>query len=89
MKFKGYNFRISRTVLMNGENEKGETLFGRVCKPNDKKAVKTIYKYEGNGEPVYIKPIPAAGHSLTNMMYGEDGRIYLAYKGQCFTARYK
>jgi hypothetical protein len=65
--------------------------FGRVTKvgASKKGAVKTIYNWkngEKDGQPVYAVPIESDGYSLTNMMYGNDNKMYLAYDAQCYVA---
>ena len=89
MIYKGYHFRISKTVLPYGDDEQNRVLFGKICKSSCKNAIKTRYVYTEIEDPVYVKPIPNDGYSRTNMMYGKDGRIYLAYDGRCYTARWK
>lgn len=39
--------------------------------------------------PVYAKKIPSAGYSLTNLMYGQDGYVYLAYDGAVYCRKCK
>ena len=89
MKFKGFNFRKVRTVVQLPYDEGESTSyikFGRISKESDKGAILTRYKFADSGLPVYAKPIPNNGYSLTNMMYGKDGRVYLMKDGQFFTA---
>lgn len=33
---------------------------------------------------VYAIPVPSDGHSLTNLMYGKDGKSYLYHKGKVY-----
>jgi hypothetical protein len=68
--------------------------FGRTHKPitpfpQNKEWFKTTYKWNGGnfeGEAVYATPIENNGWSLTNMMYGADGRIYLMIDGAIYTS---
>lgn len=66
--------------------------FGRVTKLGAKKAgaIKTSRHWTGgpqDGEPVYATLVDGSGYSLTNMMYGKDGNVYLAYNGECYICR--
>lgn len=100
MKYKGYNFRVSKTVVMlkgyyspklkvameNATAAGGAYVrFGKVCKESDKGAEETHYTYP-NGQSVFALPIEIKGYSLTNMANGTDGRVYLAKDGGCYTA---
>lgn len=100
MKFKGYNFRVSKTIVMlkgyysptlkvameNATAAGGAYVrFGKVCKESAKGAEATHYTYP-NGQSVFALPIEIKGYSLTNMAYGKDGKVYLAKDGGCYTA---
>lgn len=72
--------------------------FGRAIPKNKdpktvKGAIKTRYTWDGENEdgtakvPVWAVPIESDGYSLTNMMYGKDGWIYLAYDAKCYRAK--
>lgn len=90
MNFKGYNFTRARTVvtfpLKPGENN---LRFGRICKPDQKGAEPSSLVYAETQETVYAKPIALKGHSLTNMAFGTDGKVYLSKDGACWTAYLK
>jgi len=66
--------------------------FGRICKQDDRGAVRTDY-IGPEGSPVFAKPITPNGWSLTNMMYGKrsvrGGEVrvhaYLYRNGVCYT----
>ena len=66
--------------------------FGRVLKDQSKADPKLHPKtsYYKSNDPerkfLHADPIEDNGHSLTNMMYGADGRVYLAKDGCVFTA---
>lgn len=54
------------------------------------KAIKTNYVWDKDAEvkePVYAEPIANKGHSLTNMMYGADGFMYLAKDGKVWRSK--
>lgn len=99
MRFKGYNFRQAKKIVMlrgyfdtttgavtvtptNGAYVR----FGRICKPEAKGAEETQYTYP-DGSRVWARAVPVSGYSRTNMAYGEDGKVYLALDGRCFTAK--
>jgi hypothetical protein len=96
MIFDGRKWRRSNTVVIlppvKGEDNPLYIRFGRICKQDDKGAVKTNYKWPRGG-PVYAKPIKPHGWGLTNKMYGKyfvrDGEVrvpaYLCRGGQCYT----
>ena len=97
MKFKGFRFRVSKTVvtLAGYTDQSGEAVFnaptngayvrfGRVCKPTDVGAEAT--NWSRDGQPVFAKPIKVRGMSLTNMAYGADGKVYVALNGRCYSA---
>lgn len=73
--------------------------FGRVCKPSERDAIQTNFSWRGeppalvNEEnypmvndryPVFARKIPSDGYSLTNLMYGADRKMYLAYDGKVY-----
>lgn len=67
-------------------------VFGRIVKNVDPKNLPsgvypTNFRMSDTGEIVFAKVIPSAGHSLTNMMYGQDGSVYLAKDGYFFKAK--
>lgn len=64
---------------------KNHLTFGKVCTLEKKGAVLTGSK-NNEGHYIHALPIPFSGHSLTNMMYGKDGRIYLFSEGKCYSA---
>lgn len=93
MIYKGYKFRKSRTVVSmpNLDSEKKNYVaFGKVYKEGQApaSAIQTQYQWPSRS-PVYAKYIPLSGHSLTNMAYGKDGRIYLMLDGKFYTAKMK
>ena len=103
MKFKGRNWRRTRTVLelpyeyvKENYDDDNYIRFGKIVKAGTKGAIPSHYTYSGSGQPVYLKPIKCAGHSRTNMMYGNyelrDGlvytRAYLKLDGIVYTARW-
>lgn len=61
--------------------------FGKICSPDKAGAVRTNWTI--NGEVLFAKRIEDGGYSLTNMMYGKDGRIYLMHDGKIYTRRLK
>lgn len=50
-------------------------------------AIKTKYQWESESEPVFAIPVEHKGHSRTDLMYGADGYMYLAYNGACYRAK--
>lgn len=102
MKFKGYNFRQNKNLIMLPTYDENQQLmpyveeghehyvyFGKVIKKGEKKkinAIKTRYKWEDTGEDVYAIPIELSGYSLTNMAYGTKNQVYLAKDGCCYQA---
>lgn len=56
-------------------------------KQPDAKAViyNTDFRWEDSSDVVQATLIPDEGWSLTNMMYGKDGRIYLMLDGRFYT----
>jgi len=93
MKFDGHNFRVNHNIVMlrrRSEECDSYILFGRRVpedSPLPADAKPSTRKWRDSGDPVMAVPIPLTGHSLTNMAYGADGRIYLAYDGRCYTAK--
>lgn len=97
MIFKGLKFRKSQRVVdLPNEYQTNPhgVVFGRVCSRNAKGAIKTRYdwkegcspfvgesSYTEEPSPVYAKIIEPKGYSLTNMMYGKDGKTYLMLDG--------
>ena len=53
-----------------------------------------VYGYRHTGEGANVEfyriktgeTVPMSGRSLTNMIYAEDGRVFLAYDGAVYTA---
>lgn len=93
MRYKGYNFRRNKNIVMlkvMAGDSKNYVRFGRIVpqgKPVPPNAEATMSVWHGPlREPVLAVPIELTGHSLTNMAYGADGRVYLAYDGWCYTA---
>jgi hypothetical protein len=66
--------------------------FGRIIRDHSKvkPGVHVPTHYYMDNDPqrtkLHAEVIPNKGHSLTNMMYGADGRVYLAYKGLVYTS---
>lgn len=90
MLFKGKNYRRSHKAypLPREMWKNGYVTFGRLCKEGDKGAVESDYKWS-SGERVYLRPVKARGHSLTNLMYGADGYSYLMLDGAVYVAKTK
>ncbi len=100
MKVDGCIYRLNRSIVWL-RNEKppyphGEqyAVFGRVV-PRGKKppsgAIDTGRHWLNieplaPEEPVFAVRIPCDGYSLTNLMYGGDGRKYLIKDGRCYSA---
>lgn len=88
MLYKGYSFRVARSVVMlppdPNDLKNNYVKFGRICAATVKGAVPTNYHLGGGA--VYAKPVKLLGHSLTNMARGADGKMYLARDGACYTA---
>lgn len=100
MIFKGRRYTKCPTIVMmpNRDSEgkllphvKGDTenyaYFGRVVHQGVVGAVKTDYTFRGTEEHVYALAIQNTGHSRTDLMYGADGYMYLAYNGACYRAK--
>jgi hypothetical protein len=86
--FKGFYYSPTRTVVPLPQEHwtgsiKNEMTFGKVCPADKPGAIQTTWKYDGSGLPVFAKPIPCKGHSLTNLMYGET-HAYLLYDGKMY-----
>ena len=82
--FKGFRFvRAPKVIFLSPPPGSTNVVFLRICRPDEKGAVKTEWKLEG--EPVFGKPIKIKGYSQTNMAYGYDGRVYLALDGRCYS----
>lgn len=87
MKFKGMNFRHSRRTI--AITNKPYVEFARPVyegKKLPKNAFATNYRWPDTGNIVWATPIPLKAHSLTNMAYGKDGRVYLAHDGWVYIA---
>lgn len=102
MLFKGHQFRQSRRIIaLPVRAEDGSLMpyiepgreqyiqFGRAVAgaSGGKGLVKTDHRWSDTDAPVWAKPIPLDGHSLTNMAYGKDRHIYLMFDGACFIAK--
>ena len=84
MMFKGFRFvHAPKVVFFNPAPGETNVTFLRECKPSAKGAVLTTWTRAG--EPIFAKPIPMKGYSRTNMAYGTDGKVYLAYGGACYS----
>lgn len=95
MIFDGIRFCTRRDIVTMGIHPAGHRhahhiRFGRAIKegsPIPPNAEKTSWTWNDESKTsVYAIEIPAAGYSLTNMMYGDDGRIYLMKDGRCYSA---
>ncbi len=101
MIFKGFKFRKSRTVVQIPTKDDAGVVYGFVESDRDGyihfgKVIKVGSTLSGNciktkytwrdGAPVYAKPIKLKGHSLCNMAYGDDGKVYLMFDGKMYTA---
>lgn len=102
MKFDGIVFRrapkICRIPIENPDpKHKDYAVFGKLIPkgqdiPASAKLVPHISWSDEAGlpasakTPVYANIIPCDGYSLTNMMYGKDGKIYLVLNGVCYVA---
>lgn len=103
MIFKGKKFTKNSNIvvlpshdnngfLMSYMKDENHITFGKVTKVgmNKKGAVKTNNHWLGgmkDQESVYAIPIKVKGYSLTNMMYSEDGKVYLFKDGKCYVAK--
>ena len=97
MKFKGMNFRIAKNVvILPAKNFKGRKYsisyirFGKIIPQGGKIEGNDHFipfRTWENGSPVWAKEIEVEYWSLTNMMSGKDGRLYLAYEGSCYTCK--
>jgi hypothetical protein len=98
MKFKGINWRRTRTVvsLPYAYEENGCLTFGKIVPKDTKGAIETNFINGIAGERIYAKPLKCTGHSRTNMMYGKYEvheyavytRAYLQLGGLVYTARW-
>jgi hypothetical protein len=100
MIFKGRQYRENRRIVPLPRSlwrQSNFIEFGRtvsITHPDPasvKGAIKTDYTWPnhpnlGDQTPAYAVPIPLHGHSLTNLAYGNDGRMYLLLDGKCYTA---
>jgi len=86
MIYKGYNFRVSKNIVLLKEQDGHNLLFGKLCDKNNPDAVETEYINVDDNSRVYAKPIAYKGHSLTHLMTGVDGRLYLYYNGKVYIA---
>ncbi len=93
MKFDGRNFRKSTklAVIPNPDPAKPNFVhFGRIIRedqtyPTGCVKVPNMTWKSGTGKnPVMAMPIKITGHSLTNMAFGADGRVYLAFGGDVY-----
>lgn len=98
MIFKGQRFRKSRKIVMLPGKYGSEhgVAFGRVCAPDAKDALDSGYHWKlynpYTGVPkdkLFARRIKFYGYSLTNLMYGADGYMYLGLDGQCYVRKYK
>lgn len=96
MRYKGHNWRRSRTIVTLPELDGVNVQFGKICDKDTPGAIMTNWTRSWDGgtpEVIYAKKIEGTGYSLTNMMYGKrfvrDGevreRAYLAYDGRVYT----
>src|SRR5437763_14631145 len=93
MIFKGHRFTRSRKAVTLPDDGTAYIKFGYAewdAKDDQGgKLVRTRYTMDSTGEPVYAKPIPLEGHSLTNMAYGKNGYAYLARDGAVWVSNTK
>lgn len=96
MIFDGMRWTRSRKVVSLPQDywlgeSKNYVTFGRVSFENAPGAVKTNWKDESWEPPrdVWATPIPCDGHSLTNLMYGKDGKAYLMLDGLIYVRSFK
>jgi hypothetical protein len=90
IKFEGKRYaRAPKVVVLPEEfwegTGKNHMTFGVACDISKKGAVLTSWKDENNFH-IHALPIPFTGHSLTNLMYGKDKRMYLCLDGKCYSA---
>lgn len=101
-KFRRTKKVVDLPFTHNSGEHKNYVSFGRVCSKNTPNAVRTEYRWdlcpfgdvfeetdEGNIFPVYAVQIPDDGYSLTNLMYGKDGYMYLLYEGKVYIRKRK
>jgi hypothetical protein len=99
MIFDGLKFRLSQKIVtLPLKDEQGNwhpyvnplrahyAVFGRVVPAGTPGAIRTQWWSRKDSTPVYAVPIPLKGHSLTNMAYGEDGKVYLIRDGQIYVS---
>ena len=93
MYYKGMKFRRNRNIVsVNTDRGDKYVRFGRIVKKGQKTpehAIETEYTWEDDGSPVWAVEIPCKFHSLTNMMYGKDGMIYLMYDNKFYAISLK
>ena len=88
MIFKGYKFRKNANICVIPSTSNNLS-FGRIIPQTNViplKAIRVPNMKWSDGSPVFANEIKLTGHSLTNMAYGDDYRVYLARDGKCFTA---
>lgn len=88
MIFDGMNFRKNKKVVPLPKEYwlgdiKNHITFGVICNKMEDGAIRTNWTYGEDCSPVYAKPIPCKGHSLTNMMYGSN-KLYLLYNAEVY-----
>jgi hypothetical protein len=95
MIFDGIRFCYNKNIvslpwrLYRESNNPNYIRFGKVVpanKPVPCNAIKTDWT-RPDGSAVFAVEIPNDGWSLTNMMYGKNGRIYLMRDGKCYSAK--
>ena len=88
MIFKGYNFRKTSKVIMNGTDAEHNVKFFRVVhynKPIPKTAEIIEGRYWELDEKTQVYGVPITGeYSRTNMIYGDDGYTYVALNGKVY-----
>lgn len=85
MRYKGFNFTKAPTVVTLSSKD-NYVRFGRVSHSGAEGAEVTSWVHPQGGNPVWAVPVSVTGYSLTNMAFGADGKMYLAYDGRCYTA---
>jgi len=89
MKFKGFNFRRTRNVTTHLPTGETNVQFYRInANKRDEGIVVPGKTWTDTGKEVRGVLISLKGHSLTNMAYGADHRVYLAKDGCVYTAPY-
>lgn len=90
MKWDGHVYWLNRSIvplpqsMWDGE-QKNHITFGKICKETAKGAIKTDYKRDK--KPIYAKPVPNEGHSLTNLMFSTE-HAYLMVDGRVYSRRF-